>query len=77
MIADRRTSSSPPPQPQDSERYLKYQRGLFELHRSTGIPPTVKSLNGEVTKVGDLAVTGGTYSDVWVGEWLGEQKVWC
>jgi hypothetical protein len=35
----------------------------------------VKRLNGEVTKVGDLAVMGGTYSDVWVGTWLGMEKV--
>jgi len=90
IIADRRTSSSPPPQlahtpqppesppvpvPQEGERYLQYQRGLFALHRAAGIPPTVKSLNGEVTKMGDLAVTGGTYSDVWVGMWLGAEKV--
>jgi len=32
-------------------------------------------LNGEVTKVGELAVTGGTYSDVWMGSWLGGEKV--
>lgn len=83
MIADQRTSSSPPPlappplpqMPQEGERYLQYQRGLFELHRAANIPPTVKSLNGEVTKIGDLAVTGGTYSDVWIGEWLGMEKV--
>jgi hypothetical protein len=35
----------------------------------------VKRLNGEVTKLGDIAVTGGTYSDVWIGEWLGAEKV--
>jgi hypothetical protein len=77
MVADQRTSSPPPqpPVPQEGERYLQYQRGLFELHRTTGIPPTVKSLNGEITKIGDLAVTGGTYSDVWIGMWLGEEKV--
>jgi len=70
--------SSPPPQtpePQDGVRYLAYQRGLFELHRRTGVPPSIKSLNGEVKKIGDLAVTGGTYSDVWVGMWLGQEKV--
>lgn len=87
IIAERRTSSSPPPgphlpapalpppKPQDSERYLQYQRGLFKLHQITGIPPSVKILDGEVTKVGELAVTGGTYSDVWQGQWLGEEKV--
>lgn len=85
MIAERRTSSSPPPgpdlptppapKPQNSQRYLQYQHGLFKLHQITGIPPSVKILDGEVTKVGELAVTGGTYSDVWQGQWLGEEKV--
>ena len=82
MIAERRTSSSPPPgphlpapPPQDNQRYLQYQHGLFKLHQITGIPPSVKILDGEVTKVGELAVTGGTYSDVWQGQWLGEEKV--
>jgi hypothetical protein len=48
---------------------------LINLHRVTGIPPTVKLLNGEVTKEGELAVAGGTYSDIWSGTWLGEEKV--
>ncbi|KAF8803631.1 TKL/TKL-ccin protein kinase [Phlegmacium glaucopus] len=69
------TWNSPPPQPRDSRRYLQYQRGLINLHRETGIPPTIKVLDGEVTKVGELAVAGGTYSDIWVGMWLGEEKV--
>lgn len=65
----------PQPEPRDSERYLQYQRGLINLHRTTGIPPTVKRLNGEITKLGDLAVAGGTYSDIWLGMWLCEKKV--
>jgi hypothetical protein len=69
------TSNSPLPQPHDSFRYLQYQRGLINLRRETGIPPTIKILDGEVTKVGELAVAGGTYSDIWVGMWLGEEKV--
>lgn len=71
------TSSPPPQKPEieDSRRYLETQRALVELHRNTGIPPIVKTLNGEVKKVGDLAVTGGTYSDVWMGTWLGQEKV--
>jgi hypothetical protein len=67
-------SSSPPPDPRDGERYLQYQRSLMALHRATGIPPSVKRLNGEVTKIGDLAIAGGTYSDIWLGMWLGEKK---
>ncbi|KAF8078197.1 TKL/TKL-ccin protein kinase [Lyophyllum atratum] len=73
-------STSPPPVPKDSQRYLDYQRGviqrgLIQLHQLTGIPPTVKRLNGEVVKIGDLAIAGGTYSDIWQGIWLGEKKV--
>ena len=63
------------PQVHDSQRYLQYQRGLINLHRETGIPPTIKVLNGEVYKTGELAVAGGTYSDIWLGLWLGEEKV--
>lgn len=61
-------------QPRD-ERYLQYQRGLMNLHRTTGTPPSVKILDGEITAVDDLPIAGGTYSDIWKGEWLGEQKV--
>ncbi|KAF9479740.1 kinase-like protein [Pholiota conissans] len=59
----------------DSQRYLQYQRGLIKLHRETGIPPTIKILNGEVTRTSEFAVDGGIYSDIWVGTWLGEEKV--
>jgi len=31
--------------------------------------PLVKRLDGEVTKQGDLAFAGGTYSETWKGEW--------
>ncbi|KAF4603972.1 hypothetical protein EYR38_004388 [Pleurotus pulmonarius] len=63
------------PMPKDGERYLEFQRGLMNLHRATGLPPSVKVLNGEITKAGDLAVAGGAYSDVWKGKWLGEEEV--
>jgi hypothetical protein len=63
------------PTVRDSQRYLQYQRGLIKLHRETGIPPTIKVLNGEVTRSSDLAVDGGVYSDIWIGTWLGEEKV--
>ncbi|CAA7267978.1 unnamed protein product [Cyclocybe aegerita] len=68
-------TASPTPHATDSQRYLQYQRGLITLHRETGIPPTIKVLNGEVTKYGDLAIAGGVYSDIWAGKWLGEEKV--
>jgi len=64
-----------PPQGRDSQQYLQYQRNLINLHRETGIPPTIKRLNGEVMKTSELAVAGGTYSDIWMGVWLGEEKV--
>ena len=67
--------SSPSPLSQNGQQYLQCQRGLVNLHRETGIPPTIKVLNGEVVRVSELAVAGGTYSDIWVGEWLGEEKV--
>ncbi|KAF9532397.1 kinase-like domain-containing protein [Crepidotus variabilis] len=59
----------------DSQAYLEYQRGLIKLHRETGIPPTIKLLNGEVKRTSELAVIGGTYSDIWMGTWLAEEKV--
>ncbi|PPQ63201.1 hypothetical protein CVT24_005746 [Panaeolus cyanescens] len=68
--------SSPEPLPAEtSRRYLEYQRGLINLHRETGIPPTVKILNNEVRRIGELAVAGGFWSDIWQGLWLDEQKV--
>lgn len=56
-------------------RHLEYQWRLIELHQETGVPPTVKILNGEVKKIYDLAVSGGSYSDVWVGMGLDHEKV--
>ena len=54
------------PQHRDSPRYLKYQRGLINHYHETGILPTIKVLDDEVTKIGELAVAGGIYSDIWV-----------
>ena len=79
MVADIR-SDSIPSLPCDSQRYLEQQRevvqrGLIQLHQLTGIPPSIKLMNGEVRRIGDLAVAGGTYSDIWQGLWLGQKKV--
>jgi hypothetical protein len=63
------------PQIRDSQKYLQCQRDLITLHRETGIPPTIKKLDGEVTRTSDLAIAGGMYSDIWMGLWLGEEKV--
>lgn len=57
------------------DRYLQIQNGLSQLYDLTQIPPTVTKLDGEVTRSGEFAVDGGTYSDVWCGHWLGNQKV--
>lgn len=59
----------------ESEAYVGVQRGMSSLFSMTGIPPTVRTLNGEVRKQDDLPYVGGVYSDVWIGYWLGDQKV--
>ncbi|KAG5735513.1 Protein kinase byr2 [Termitomyces sp. T112] len=76
MVVDVRTDS-PPLLPSDSLEQQRevVQRGLIQLHELTGIPPSIKLMNGEVIRIGDLAVAGGTYSDIWQGLWLGEKKV--
>ncbi|CAL1703915.1 unnamed protein product [Somion occarium] len=63
------------PKPTYTPEYLQIQHGLTELYKRMGIPPTVKHLDGEVIRDGDIPVAGGTYSDVWIGWWLGETKV--
>uniref|UniRef100_A0A8H7Y2H7 Protein kinase domain-containing protein n=1 Tax=Psilocybe cubensis TaxID=181762 RepID=A0A8H7Y2H7_PSICU len=68
-------STSPLPQVSDSQLYLELQRDLITLHRETGIPPTIKILDGEVKRLDTIPIAGGTYSDVWLGLWLGEKKV--
>jgi hypothetical protein len=57
------------------ERYDVLERGLVNLHDLTGILPTIKKLDGEIKKDGDLAVAGGTNSDIWRGRWLGQKHV--
>ncbi|KAI0933772.1 hypothetical protein AcV5_005833 [Taiwanofungus camphoratus] len=59
----------------DDETYKQYQKGLIALHRLTGIPPTVKYLDGEVVKQNDLPVEKGPHSQIWTGYWLMETKV--
>lgn len=72
---DRNITMGDTPSIHDSQRFLQYQRDLVTLHRETGIPPTIKRLDGEVTRTSELAVAGGMYSDIWMGLWLGEEKV--
>ncbi|KAF8892661.1 kinase-like domain-containing protein [Infundibulicybe gibba] len=47
----------------------------MDLHRKTGVLPAVKVLDGEVIREGEAAIAGGTYSDIWIGKWLGEETV--
>lgn len=55
--------------------YLGVQKGVNKLQEFSGLPPAVKNLNGEVKKFGDIPFTGGTFSDVWQGRWLGDRPV--
>lgn len=55
--------------------YIEMERGMSQLYAITKVPPTVRNLNGEITRPDELPYSGGTYSDVWVGYWLGDQKV--
>jgi hypothetical protein len=57
------------------QKYSQFEETLLSLHRATGIPPTVKRLDGEITREGDIPFAGGLYCDVWQGTWLGGEKV--
>ncbi|KAG1804246.1 kinase-like domain-containing protein [Suillus subaureus] len=50
------------------------QSALTDLRHLTNIPPTLKVLNNQVKKVGgSTPICSGTYSDIWLGEMLGEK----
>ncbi|KAG1837703.1 kinase-like domain-containing protein [Suillus subalutaceus] len=50
------------------------QSALTDLRRLTNVPPTLKVLNNQVKKVGgSTPICSGTYSDIWLGEMLGEK----
>jgi serine/threonine protein kinase len=50
------------------------QSALTDLRRLTNIPPTLKVLNNQVKKIsGSTPICSGTYSDIWLGEMLGEK----
>lgn len=61
--------------PERSQEYQDIQRALTELYKRLRTRPQVYNLNGEVSRLGDIPVSGGTYSDVWMGLWMGDQKV--
>ncbi|KAJ3504259.1 hypothetical protein NMY22_g17981 [Coprinellus aureogranulatus] len=72
--------SSTPPTP-TGDRYVEtgdvdgWQRVLYNYHVLMGAPPTLKVINGEVTRTSDMAVDGGVYSDIWQGLYLNHGKV--
>ncbi|KAH7905718.1 kinase-like domain-containing protein [Hygrophoropsis aurantiaca] len=51
------------------------EEALLNLHRLTGILPTVKILDNQVTKLNSTPSKGGPCSEVWEGLWLGSEKV--
>jgi hypothetical protein len=61
--------------PETTTKYSQCEEAILSLHRATGIPPTVKRLDGEITRQGDIPFTGGLYCDVWLGTWLSGEKV--
>ncbi|KAF6764956.1 TKL/TKL-ccin protein kinase [Ephemerocybe angulata] len=77
MISNVLTSSPGPSSPialpdtRDEQQYRRCEEALFAFHARTGTLPAIKILDSEITKSGDLAVAGGTYSDIWLGKWLG------
>ncbi|KAF6742353.1 TKL/TKL-ccin protein kinase [Ephemerocybe angulata] len=74
MISNVLTSSPGPSSPialpdtRDEQQYRRCEEALFAFHARTGTLPAIKILDSEITKSGDLAVAGGTYSDIWLGE---------
>ncbi|KAF9444679.1 kinase-like protein [Macrolepiota fuliginosa MF-IS2] len=69
------SSSSAPNRQVAAQQCREMQRGLAMLHRMTAIPPSNKILDGEVRKTDNLAIAGGSSSDIWRGLWLDEMKV--
>ena len=70
-----RSPSAERPSNTNDTQYLQVEQGLIDLHRATGVPPTVKILDGEVMREGNYPIHGGAHSDIWVGKWLGKEKV--
>ncbi|KZT02532.1 kinase-like protein [Laetiporus sulphureus 93-53] len=52
------------------EEHEMYREKLVNFQRLTGVPPTIKILNGQVKKLGDRPLVWGSYSQVWNGVWL-------
>ena len=56
-----------------TKEYRELRNALTELSNRLHILPNVKDLNGLVKREGDIPVSGGTYSDVWMGTCLGRK----
>ena len=56
-----------------TKEYKELRHALTELSSRLQVLPTVKDLNGLVKREGDIPVSGGTYSDVWMGTCLGRK----
>lgn len=61
---------------QESEEYLQAGRQIIDLVQSD-VPTSLKRLDGQVRILNtEYAQSGGKFSEIWLGEWLGGQKVW-
>ncbi|KAF9444681.1 hypothetical protein P691DRAFT_807000 [Macrolepiota fuliginosa MF-IS2] len=72
------SAPSPPSAPNRqvaAQQYREVQRGMAMLHRMTAILPPNKILNGEVRRMDNLAIAGGSSSDIWRGLWLEAEKL--
>ena len=56
-----------------TKEYRELRNALTQLSNRLQVLPTVKDLNGLVKREGDCSVSGGTYSDVWMGTCLGRK----
>ena len=56
-----------------SKEYKELKHALAELSKRLIDLPTVTDLNGKVEREGDIPVSGGTYSDVWMGKCDGQK----
>ncbi|KAH9842886.1 kinase-like domain-containing protein [Rhodofomes roseus] len=61
--------------PVSLEEYGEFRKGLAHLQQLTDILPSIKLLNGEISRIGDRAVEIGGHSQIWKGVWLDEIPV--
>ncbi|KAJ3565272.1 hypothetical protein NP233_g7743 [Leucocoprinus birnbaumii] len=52
-----------------------FKRGLWMLHQKTHKLPPLIDLTGQVKKISTHRIASGTYNDVYMGRWLGQEKV--